>query len=156
MTQHLFVYGTLAPGRPNEHVLADLEGSWQPATARGHLNPEGWGAEMGYPGLVIDASGEEVEGFVFSSDQLDGYWATLDAFEGEEYQRVSTEVRVRDGRSIEAQVYVVRLGQSGGDDVRRQGRSRRRDSNRRWNDHRWCSPGRGDVLDLLGADLLLR
>ena len=57
MTQSLFVYGTLAPGRPNEHVLTALGGTWQPATVKGHLKPQGWGAEMGYPGLVLDESG---------------------------------------------------------------------------------------------------
>jgi gamma-glutamylcyclotransferase (GGCT)/AIG2-like uncharacterized protein YtfP len=31
VTDRLFVYGTLAPGRPNEHVLADLGGTWEPA-----------------------------------------------------------------------------------------------------------------------------
>ena len=30
--ERLFVYGTLAPGRPNEHVLGEIEGSWEAAT----------------------------------------------------------------------------------------------------------------------------
>jgi len=31
MIQRLFVYGTLAPGRPNEHVLSseELDGHWK-------------------------------------------------------------------------------------------------------------------------------
>ena len=32
MIQRLFVYGTLAPGQPNEHVLGDIEGSWETAS----------------------------------------------------------------------------------------------------------------------------
>lgn len=32
MPEHLFVYGTLAPGRPNAHVLAEVPGTWRPAT----------------------------------------------------------------------------------------------------------------------------
>ena len=35
MIHRLFVYGTLAPGRPNEHVLADVPGEWEPATVMG-------------------------------------------------------------------------------------------------------------------------
>lgn len=37
MTYQLFVYGTLAPGWPNEHVLADVPGGWEPATVTGRL-----------------------------------------------------------------------------------------------------------------------
>lgn len=57
MTDRLFVYGTLAPGRPNEHVLADVEGTWEPATVKGTLLQEGWGAAAGYPGIVLDDRG---------------------------------------------------------------------------------------------------
>ena len=108
MVPKLFVYGTLAPGRPNEHVLAPLRGSWQPATVKGRLNPEGWGADMGYPGLVLDPDGDDVHGLVFSSDRLAGFWTELDAFEGEEYERVLTWARLRDGTATEAYVYVIR------------------------------------------------
>jgi hypothetical protein len=34
VTEHLFVYGTLAPGRPNE-VLEPLHGTWRAAMVRG-------------------------------------------------------------------------------------------------------------------------
>ena len=84
MTHRLFVYGTLAPGRPNAHVLADVPGQWEPATVTGTLRQQGWGAEVGYPGIVLDARGGEVEGFLFSSEHLAECWARLDAFEGED------------------------------------------------------------------------
>ena len=67
----LFVYGTLAPGRPNEHVLGDIPGEWEPATVTGSLIHEGWGSELGYPGIVLDDQGTEVPGLVFSSKCLD-------------------------------------------------------------------------------------
>ncbi len=38
MTDRLFIYGTLAPGRPNEHVLAEVPGAWEPATVRAHCS----------------------------------------------------------------------------------------------------------------------
>jgi gamma-glutamylcyclotransferase (GGCT)/AIG2-like uncharacterized protein YtfP len=53
----LFVYGTLAPGRPNEQVLADFGGTWEPAYVIGTLWEDGWGAALGYPGIVIDERG---------------------------------------------------------------------------------------------------
>lgn len=108
MTDRLFVYGTLAPGRCNAHELASLRGTWAPATVRGTLHPEGWGAALGYPGVVLDAGGSEVRGFVFTSADLAAHWARLDAFEGDGYARVVTTVRLEDGTLVDAHVYEFR------------------------------------------------
>ena len=105
MTQRLFVYGTLAPGRPNEHVLAGVPGKWEPATVRGTLHQEGWGAAAGYPGIVLDEQGGEVEGFVFSSESLSEHWDRLDEFEGAGYERVLTTAMLPDGTAVEAYIY---------------------------------------------------
>jgi len=105
MTHRLFVYGTLAPGRPNEHVLADVPGEWEPATVTGMLFQEGWGAAVGYPGIVLDEHGGEVEGFLFSSECLAEHWTRLDEFEGEGYERVLTTVMRKDGTSVDAYIY---------------------------------------------------
>ena len=48
MTQRLFVYGTLAPGRANGHVLADVPGTWELATVRGS-NADGYTATLNVP-----------------------------------------------------------------------------------------------------------
>ena len=102
MTHRLFVYGTLAPGRPNEHLLASVPGIWEPASVRGILIAEGWGAAVGYPGIVLDKRGDEVDGFVFTSDALAEHWKRLDDFEGDGYRRVPTTAQLADGRSVEA------------------------------------------------------
>ena len=107
MTQHLFVYGTLAPGRANAHMLADVPGVWEPATVRGTLYPEGWGAALGYPGLVLAEDGDEVQGLVFSSDVLDRHWPRLDEFEGDGYRRVVTDARLHDGTQRAVHVYAL-------------------------------------------------
>ena len=111
MFHRLFVYGTLAPGRPNEHVLADVSGTWEPATVTGTLLQEGWGAAVGYPGIVLDERGGEVEGFLFSSQSLVDHWTRLDEFEGEGYDRVLTTVKLRDGTAVDA--YIYRLSENG-------------------------------------------
>ncbi len=67
MQEKLFVYGTLGPGRSNAHILENIGGSFVPAYVKGYLKAEGWGAAMGFPGLVPDANGGPVHGFVFSS-----------------------------------------------------------------------------------------
>jgi gamma-glutamylcyclotransferase (GGCT)/AIG2-like uncharacterized protein YtfP len=107
MTDRLFVYGTLAPGRPNAHVLAAVPGTWQPATVRGTLYPEGWGATVGYPGIVLDEIGSEVEGFIFSSDELAAHWTRLDEFEGAGYKRVPARATLEDGTIVDAHVYAL-------------------------------------------------
>jgi gamma-glutamylcyclotransferase (GGCT)/AIG2-like uncharacterized protein YtfP len=103
----LFVYGTLAPGRPNEHVLAEVPGTWEPASVAGHLYERGWGAASGFPGIVLDERAEPVEGLLFSSDDLDAHWDRLDAFEGEGYARALTTVRLPDGQTVKAFIYVL-------------------------------------------------
>ena len=104
----LFVYGSLAPGRANAHVLADFPGTWKPATVVGTLVPEGWGAAAGYPGIVLGEQGATVEGLLFSSESLAEHWARLDEFEGDAYERVLTRVTLQDGSTVEAYVYALR------------------------------------------------
>jgi len=108
MIDRLFVYGTLAPGRPNEHILANVPGTWEPASVRGTLHPEGWGAAAGYPGIVLDDAGDEVHGFLFSSAALAEQWARLDAFEGDGYARVATAARRADGSVVKTHIYVLK------------------------------------------------
>jgi gamma-glutamylcyclotransferase (GGCT)/AIG2-like uncharacterized protein YtfP len=113
MTSRLFVYGTLAPGRPNEHVLADVAGTWQPAQVNGHLLEQGWGAAVGFPAMVLDEHGPEVDGYLLSSDALDRAWERLDEFEGDGYERVLTRVRLEEGGTVEAFIYVLRVDAGG-------------------------------------------
>ncbi|MEM7029580.1 MAG: gamma-glutamylcyclotransferase family protein [Chloroflexota bacterium] len=106
--KRLFVYGTLCPGQPNEHVLTVIGGTWEEASIKGHLKQLGWGAGMGYPGIILDERGEDVKGYIFSSDKLDSHWGDLDAFEGEEYERVLVTVKTKDNMAVEAYIYKLR------------------------------------------------
>ena len=108
MIEKLFVYGTLAPNRPNEHILKKVCGSWQNATVIGILKEEGWGAEMGYPGIELNKDGEEIKGFIFKSKNLLNHWNMLDDFEGEEYERVVTQAKLQDGTTVDTYIYILR------------------------------------------------
>ena len=108
MKQCLFVYGSLGPGRPNEHILTSIGGSWAEATVKGYLKEQGWGAEMGYPGIVLDDAGDTIKGFIFCSDNLHHHLDELDKFEGKEYKRVSAKVQKKNKSTTEAQIYVLR------------------------------------------------
>lgn len=101
----LFVYGTLAPGEPNEYLLKDLGGTWEIGSVKGKYFPSCWGEALGYPGVVLDSEGSDVTGLLFSSDELDKHWKTLDEFEGEGYQRVITLVQLESGDSVESYIY---------------------------------------------------
>lgn len=113
MMERLFVYGTLAPGRANAHMLADVPGKWQPATIRGFLCAAGWGAAAGYPGIQPDEQGEPVQGLVFSAPGLAAHWPRLDAFEGGDYRRVAVMATLNDGTQVQVQVYALAEGCSG-------------------------------------------
>src|SRR5262245_63560459 len=81
-SHRLIAYGTLAPGRPNHHQLATLEGRWISGVVRGDLVNAGWGDELGYPALVLKPDGAPVDVQVFESKDLPRHWERLDDFEG--------------------------------------------------------------------------
>lgn len=81
----LATYGTLAPGRSNAHMLAKIDGQWSVGTVRGHLVEKGWGAALGFPGII------------------------LDAFEGDGYRRVPVAVNAGDDQ-VTASIYVLAEG----------------------------------------------
>lgn len=107
----LATYGTLAPGRVNHHQLAALPGRWLEGTVTGHLVEAGWGAKLGYPGLVLDLAGVDpaagaVAVHLFESPELPGHWPRLDTFEGEGYRRVVAAVGTDEG-PLAAWIYVI-------------------------------------------------
>lgn len=107
-SDRLFVYGSLQPGSVNAHVLADVSGSWQPGSVRGRLVASGWGAELGFPALVLDPEAEAIEGSVLTSTELDAKLDELDEFEGDGYERVRAAVRLRTGDEVVAWLYQLR------------------------------------------------
>ncbi|MEO1275454.1 MAG: gamma-glutamylcyclotransferase family protein [Pseudomonadota bacterium] len=100
----LAVYGTLAPGRANAHVLADIGGHWTTGTVRGRLVQLGWGAAQGYPGILLGPEGDLVEVHVLVAENLPAHWERLDAFEGSGYRRRRVTVQTADG-AVEASIY---------------------------------------------------
>lgn len=105
----LAVYGTLAPGRPNHHVVADLAGRWITGTVRGTLREQGWGSALGYPGILLDPAGPEVAVDVLESAQLPAHWERLDDFEGPGYRRTVTMVSTAEGE-VQASIYQLAPG----------------------------------------------
>ena len=111
MKEALFVYGTLCPGRANEHILRVMEGAFERARVRGFHYPDGWLQGFPYPGIDLDDSGPEIPGYIFTSSELHMHWGRLDAFEGENYTRVQTTAMTLSGESRWVHVYVINRGQ---------------------------------------------
>jgi gamma-glutamylcyclotransferase (GGCT)/AIG2-like uncharacterized protein YtfP len=104
----LTTYGTLAPGRSNHHQLDGLDGRWFEGYVHGSLVDAGWGADLGFPALVLDSNGTAIDVHVFESPDLPAHWLRLDRFEGPGYQRVTAIVHTPAG-DLEASVYVLRV-----------------------------------------------
>ncbi len=108
MPDSLFVYGTLAPGGPNSHVLSNIGGTRIKGSVRGFLHEKGWGSAKGFPGIEIDNGGDLISGFVISSPDLKEKWRKLDAFEGEDYKRVLVDVLMEDGTIKKSYIYELK------------------------------------------------
>lgn len=102
----LAAYGSLAPGRANQHQLDGLTGRWFTGYVRGDLVEAGWGVDLGFPGFIADPSGSEVPVEVFESSDLPANWSRLDEFEGPAYQRTVVTVHTENG-PVEAFIYAL-------------------------------------------------
>ena len=102
----LATYGSLAPGRLNDHELGGLEGRRLEGHVYGRLVDAGWGASLGFPALILDAAGSAIPVHVFESIDLPAHWSRLDDFEGPGYQRVVTTVQTAAGE-MDASIYVL-------------------------------------------------
>jgi gamma-glutamylcyclotransferase (GGCT)/AIG2-like uncharacterized protein YtfP len=88
----LAVYGSLAPGKSNYHIVEPLGGEWTDGFIEGDLFQTGWGAALGYWSFRPRAGGERIAVKVLTSPRLSGAWQMLDDFEGSEYERILVAV----------------------------------------------------------------
>lgn len=101
MTDRLFVYGTLrTDAHPMHDVLADAARRLGRARARGRLVDLGW-----YPGLVDDAR-RWVVGELWQLHQPEVTLSRLDAYEGDEYERMQRPVQLHGGPTVIAWIYL--------------------------------------------------
>lgn len=105
----LVVYGTLAPGRPNHHVVADVAGKWSTGWVEGDLHDHGWGAAEGYPAMVWRPGAERIDVNVLESAELPQHWRRLDEFEGDGYRRVRIPVFRDDAPPTVGHIYEARF-----------------------------------------------
>ena len=107
-SNHFAVYGTLAPGAPNHHVLETLSGTWCDGCVHGDLHPLGWGAQQGYPAIRWNPRSGKVPVKLLVSEDLERHWERLDTLEGSEYQRILVPVYTGDEVIAVANIYEAR------------------------------------------------
>lgn len=105
--QRLFVYGTLAPGQANAHILERVEGNWRRAQVRARLYPPGTPPIIDYPVIIADESADWIDGWLLESSELAALWPSLDRFETEAYRRERVAVRCGDDELLEATTYTL-------------------------------------------------
>lgn len=103
VTRHCFTYGSLMWADIMARVCGH-EFASGPASLAGHARHPVRGQD--YPGLLA-APGGVVPGRLYR-DVDAAAWARLDAFEGEQYERVDVTVALPDGSALPAQVYRFR------------------------------------------------
>ena len=102
--ERLFVYGTLRPGHSNAYILENIGGEWLPGYVTGTFYERGWGAAADFPGIVLHKNGPQVQGYLFTSDNLEAHWPMLDEFE-DGYDRVEVDVITTNGEQLSAWIY---------------------------------------------------
>lgn len=99
--QRLVVYGTLAPGEVNHHILEPIPGNWSRCVLRGAIDRSG-----SFPVFQWDPSGEALEAQLFESPELPDHWLRIDRFEGPRYKRLIVPAETERGIKM-ANVYVA-------------------------------------------------
>jgi gamma-glutamylcyclotransferase (GGCT)/AIG2-like uncharacterized protein YtfP len=105
----LIVYGTLAPGAPNHHIVGHIKGSWHKGTVVGTVENLGWGAGFGYLGFRHSDSGNRriINVFVLQSEELTANWQMLDEFEGSDYSRLLSMYVLENGTVGVGNIYSI-------------------------------------------------
>lgn len=98
--ERLAVYGTLAPGEENHHVIAVIRGTWEKGWVPGVLGRIG-----PYPAFRWRPSGTPILVQVLSSPRLPSHWASLDRFEGASYRRILAPVTISAEKVQVANIY---------------------------------------------------
>lgn len=104
----LIVYGSLAPGESNHHIISHIDGQWSKASIKGRIIDNGWSSRTGYPEFqrTSEEDSETVEVFAFISEELDEHWDHIDAFERtESYIRSKIPCVLEGGKIIDAFIY---------------------------------------------------
>ena len=107
-SEKLAVYGTLAPGESNFHVVQSLGGEWSQGRVQGVRFTLQVGHDVGYPGFRWIPDDPPLPIHLLTSAQLPGDWDRLDRFEGADYCRILVPLEMDKDSYTVANLYECR------------------------------------------------
>lgn len=90
-SNHLCVYGTLAPEKTNNDVLNNISGEWNNCRIKGDIT-----VKDGLPFFNWNLTSTPIEVKLFVSNDLSNYQNRIDNFEGKSYKRILIPTRLND------------------------------------------------------------
>jgi gamma-glutamylcyclotransferase (GGCT)/AIG2-like uncharacterized protein YtfP len=109
-SHRLVVYGTLAPGRANHHIVEHIVGTWRDNVyVEGELVATGWAIQYGYPMIRWKPGASRIPSYLLISEMLPSCWADLDHFEGLEYCRILVPVFDEQGFTAVGNIYAEKI-----------------------------------------------
>jgi gamma-glutamylcyclotransferase (GGCT)/AIG2-like uncharacterized protein YtfP len=96
----LAVYGTLAPGQANHHMIANIQGLWEDGFIVGKLHE--------IDGLIAfrwKTPGDKVAIKLLTSPDFPSHWQGLDRFEGPPYRRILVPIETYSGQLEIANIF---------------------------------------------------
>jgi gamma-glutamylcyclotransferase (GGCT)/AIG2-like uncharacterized protein YtfP len=103
IVDRIFVYGTLRAGQPARSMMAEHVVSSEPATLPGAI----YAFPDGYPGYTPSTDGTVVGELVTLRD-LTAAFLLLDAYEGDDYDRVLSKATTEGGDQVWCWVYQLK------------------------------------------------
>lgn len=99
----VFLYGTLRAGQAARSLIGEYIRESEPAALTGRL----YAFDDGYPGVVLERGGGRIFGEVVVLADASAVFALLDAYEGDDFQRVRTEAELEEGGRVPTWCYVL-------------------------------------------------
>lgn len=98
----MFAYGTFRQGESARAMIAGHIADATPATVTGAI----YAFPDGYPGIVPEGD-SRVVGELLVLNDLAAAFALLDAYEGDEYERIMKKVTLENGTEVWAWIYML-------------------------------------------------
>jgi gamma-glutamylcyclotransferase (GGCT)/AIG2-like uncharacterized protein YtfP len=107
----LFVYGTLMPNNKNFFILKNILGNWQKAFTFGSVKKIRLEKDFEYDAIIPNSKVDKINGYLLTSFSLKYLWKKLDCYEGKHYQRVITDVYLKNNQKTKAYIYSLKIAE---------------------------------------------
>ena len=85
--------------------------SWQKAFTFGFVKKIKLEKDFEYDAIIHNAKADKINGYLLTSFGLKYLWKKLDCYEGKHYQRIITDVYLKNNRKTEAYIYSFKIAE---------------------------------------------